>query len=56
MSTPQFHTSVPDKNHTFSAPKIPQIHTKNLEPKITEVCVELGVFGVELRDFGVELR
>ena len=29
MSTPQFHTSVPHKNHTFSAPKIPQVNTKN---------------------------
>ena len=34
--TPQFNTSVPRKNHTFSAPtvpqfntKIPQFHTKN---------------------------
>ena len=27
-STPQFHTSVPYKDHTFSAPKIPQFNTK----------------------------
>ena len=27
---PQFNTSVPHKDHTFSAPKIPQFNTKNL--------------------------
>ena len=27
-STPQFNTSVPHKDHTFSAPEIPQFHTK----------------------------
>ena len=26
---PQFNTSVPHKDHTFSVPEIPQFHTKN---------------------------
>ena len=26
--TPQFHTSVPHKDHIFSAPKIPQFNTE----------------------------
>ena len=29
-STPQFNTSVPHKDRTLSAPKIPQFNTKNL--------------------------
>ena len=41
-STTQFHTSVPHKDHTFSAPKIPQLNTKN-------PSVQHSFFNVELR-------
>ena len=42
LSTPQFNTSVPLLDHTFSAPKIPQFHPKNPWG---------GTEGVELRVF-----
>ena len=42
---PQFNTSVPHKDHTFSAPEIPQFNTPlSSTPKTP--------FGVEVRDFG----
>ena len=67
--TPQLNTSVPHKDHTFSAPKIPQFHTKNSSVQYKNPLTSTTKapqfhtpFGVGLRGvldwgvFGVELR
>ena len=55
---PQFNTSVPHKDYTFSAPEIPQFktetpqfHTKKPLSSTHPSKLNREVFGVELRDF-----
>ena len=48
--SPQFNTSVPPKDHTFSAPKTPRFNTKKELRSFW--CGTEGIFGVEVRYFG----
>ena len=67
MSTPQFNTSVPHKDHSFSVPKILQFNTKNLSvqhqnplsstPKTSQFHTPLSPFSVlNWRVLSVELK
>ena len=56
-STPQFNTSVPHKDHTFSARETPQFNTKTpqFNTKISHFHTKNPQFNTKNGPFGVEL-